>query len=117
MFNNQNIINGVLVFDRQVQVYNYLGSFYMVDQTIIAHCGNKRNSIPMSKHTVTYMVSWLVANPFKIVCLIPHTTYYTGIAQKINKFGDTTFDDRKQDLYILWFACDRSLDSLLPASS
>jgi hypothetical protein len=69
------------------------------------------------KYSIAYLVPGSITYAFEIVCLIAHTTYYTGIAQKINEFGDTTFYDRKWDPCKRWSACDHSPDSLLLASN
>ena len=73
----------------------------LVNHTIVAHSTYKWNCIPVPKYSIAYLVPGSITYAFEIVCLIAHTTYYTGIAQKINEFGDTTFDDRKWDLCIL----------------
>lgn len=46
--------------DGQIKMDGYLWTIGFVDHCVIAHSANKRNPVPMAKHTVADPVFWLV---------------------------------------------------------
>jgi len=44
----------------QIKMNRYLWAVSLVDHCVIAYGANKRYIVPMAKHTVAKMVSWLV---------------------------------------------------------
>ena len=44
----------------QIQMYGYLWAVRFADHCVVAYSANKRNLVPMAKHPVAKMVSWLV---------------------------------------------------------
>ena len=54
--------------DGQIKMDGYLWSVGFVDHCVVAHGANKRNLVPMAKHTVAKMVPWLVAFFVEVIC-------------------------------------------------
>ena len=51
----------------QIKMDRYLWAVGFVDHCVIAHGANKRNFVPMAKHTVTDPVFWPVAFFVKVI--------------------------------------------------
>jgi hypothetical protein len=61
------VVDPISELDRQVEMDRYLWTVGFVDHSVIAHSTNKRNLVPMAKHTVADPVSWLVTLFVKVI--------------------------------------------------
>jgi hypothetical protein len=60
VFDYDDVVGAVSELDRQIKMDGYLRTIGFVDHCVIAHGANKRNLVPMAKHTVANPVFWLV---------------------------------------------------------
>ena len=60
MLDYDDVVDLVLELDGQIKMDGYLWPHGFVDHSVIAYSTNKRNLVPMAKHTVANPVSWLV---------------------------------------------------------
>ena len=67
MLDDDNVVGSVLEPDGQIQMYGYLRTHGFVDHSVIAHSTNKRDLVPMAKHTIADPVFWLVTFFVKVI--------------------------------------------------
>ena len=60
MLDYDDVVGIVLEPDRQIKMDGYLWPCGFIDHCVIAHSTNKRDLVPMAKHTVAEVIFWLV---------------------------------------------------------
>ena len=61
VLDDDDVVSPVSELYGQIKMDRYLWTMGLVDHCVIAHSANKGDIVPMAKHTVAKMVSWLVA--------------------------------------------------------
>jgi hypothetical protein len=72
VLDNQHVIHSALILDGQVQMHCDFRAISMIDQSIVAHCGHKWNTIPVPKHTIANIVHMFVAYFVEVIRLSAH---------------------------------------------
>lgn len=72
MLDHQEVVHLALILQGQVQVYSYFRTVNVVDFTIIAHCGHKRDPVPLADYSVPNVIGVLVTYAIEIIRLIAH---------------------------------------------
>ena len=62
----------ILILEWQIQVYSYFRTVCVIDQSIIAHSGHKRNTVPLAKNSIANKISGLVAHSVEVISLTAH---------------------------------------------
>ena len=72
VFDNDESVRLILIIDRKIQVYGNLRTVSVIDQAIVAHSAHERNTVPLSNHTVTYVICGFVTHTVEVISLIAH---------------------------------------------
>ena len=92
------VVGPISELDGQVEMDGYLWPVGFVYHGVVAHSADKRDLVPMAKHTVADPVSWFVTFFVEVIRLCSHRCIVVYIKQKVKRkpteVGFGCFDDK-----------------------